>query len=138
MKTIGAVFLNTYAAQKEASTEYPSNVYSFKTVLDVVEGDHVAVECSAGMTICRVVSVHDVPSKKATKWAFAKIDTTVLDELQKTEAEREKLVSALKAKVMARKEIEIYEQIAASDPDAKSMLERIAEIDRGFAQKTIA
>jgi len=135
IKTINCYFLNSIAQASEGDGirfGELGRLYAFKTCLDVVKGDFVVVECSAGMTVVKVDSVDSRQLAKATKWAFQKVDVELIAKLQGIELEREKLIATLKSKALRRKEVEIFAELAASDPDAKAALDRLNEIDSAF------
>ena len=135
VRGIKVQFTNRYAESRlsEAAEQGGASNYDYKCALDVAVGDCVVVESSAGMTVAEVTGIRDTPINKATKWAFQRVDIATLQLLQRAEQERGALADALRKKLIARKEIEIYNDLAANDPEAKAMLDRMMEIDRSFA-----
>jgi hypothetical protein len=123
MKTFKGVFANHYVG--ESMGQYGGNGYSFKTNLDVKADDEVLVECAAGLAVVKVLYMDDVPSPKATCWAFAMIDRDALQGLKDADAKRALLTRKLDAKLKARKETGRYAELAKEDPEAARLLEEL-------------
>jgi hypothetical protein len=123
MKTFKGVFANHYVG--ESMGQYGGNGYSFKTNLDVGADDEVVVECAAGLAVVKVLYLDDVPSPKATCWAFAKVDREALQELKDADAKRALITRKLDAKLKARKETGQYAELVKRYFEAVKLLQEL-------------
>lgn len=122
MKTFNGRFVNQFMNNGQ---EHP-----FKTEMDIATGDLLVVDCSAGMGVVVVDSIDDLPSPKASRWAFGKIDPRPLDILIERDLRKTAIVKALDAKLHARKETDKYIGLAEADPEAKGLLAELMVLSK--------
>jgi predicted polyphosphate/ATP-dependent NAD kinase len=121
MKTFTAKFANQFV-------DKPG--YSFKTMMDIEEGDLVVVDCSAGLAVVVVETIDEIPNPRATRWAFNMVDTRPLDQLIELDLRKAAIVKLLDAKLRARKETDKYLGLAESDPEAKGLLSELEVLNK--------
>ena len=112
--------------------------YSFKTDLDLVEGNLAVVESSNGLSMVRVVK-DAVPKSldkdvvasfnRAKAWVVDIIDTTAQDARREATERKAFIMQELEERKEAVAEKAIYKMLAETDPEAKKLLEELDAID---------
>lgn len=125
MKTFKGFFVNAIARDMIGPKDY-----SFKTNMDVKQDDVLVVDSAAGLAVVKVMSVDEVPDKKASKWAFQMVDVAALQEILNREARREVITAKLEEKLRARKEVDRYAHLAETDPEAAEFLKELQDMDK--------
>ena len=120
-------YIQVKFTQSDSSGLFLSKCYSYKTTLDVAEGDLVVVQVYNTYAVGKVCSVSSIPNKIATKWAIQKVDVTLGEGLLKKEQDRAEIVAALDAKLKAKAETSKYD-VLRDDPEASELLKRLYEM----------
>ena len=112
--------------------------YSFKTTLNLVEGDMVAVESSSGYGLCRVTkaSVHKSLDKaivdrfnQAKAWVIDKIDMLQHEKRREATERKKFIMKELEERKAAVEEKAIYKMLAETDPEAAKLLVELEKMD---------
>lgn len=110
-----------------------SKTYTYLTDLELVEGDKVVVDTPGnGLSVVTVVGVRGLTAGQrtaATKWIVAKVDLDHHKErLRKQEAAQE-IRNKLHEKKQQFEELQIYRELAKSDPEIKKLLVELSDVD---------
>lgn len=115
-------FINSYSAG------YNTRVYDFKTdIEELQEGDIVVVDTANGLSVAEVVGFKE-KSHMATKWVIQKVDVEAHEE----RLARIERIEELKKKMEKRRkqlhDVEVYQQLAASDDQMAALLAEYDEL----------
>lgn len=103
--------------------------YYVANELDVEKGDHVIVETPLeGYQVVKVEDVVNSETVKATKWIVDKVDLTAYNARIEREKQRKEIAGVLEKKLKAQSEIERFNALAASDPEAAELLKKLKDL----------
>jgi hypothetical protein len=105
--------------------------YDYYTDLDLAIGDHVVVDSpSTGFVVVLVKDIIESETIRVSKWVVDKVDIASYNERILREKERQELLAVLDKKAKRVEETQKYQFLAAVDPEAAKMLERIQELSK--------
>jgi len=111
----------------EKRIAWGKKLYSFLSIFPCSVGDVVVVECSNGLRVCKVREVSTVVVKAATCFVVGKLDLEGLEKMKALRAEHIELQEAMEAKLANFQREQLWEQMAATDPEAAELLRRYKE-----------
>lgn len=116
-----------------------SNIYSFKCPIDLKAdaGGLVVVDTDNGFKLAKVVGVFDncfqnsAKINKAVKWVVDSIDLETYNVRRMAEEQLKYAKNRLEEKKQAFEQVQIYEYMAKTDPEARELL-KMMKISQGI------
>ena len=109
-----------------------ANGYAYNTDEYLEVGEKVVVDTPKGLKVVTVIQTRGITPHqmaKATKWIIQRVDLSAYNErLKKKEIEQE-IRNKLQARKSKMEEFMIYQTLAKTDPEIKTLLAELAEVN---------
>lgn len=105
-----------------------SNLYAYKSFIDLDVGDLVVVHANNGIALATVAEL-DASEEKAGKFVICKVDLNTHQSRYEEYFRQEKIIKQLEKKFREKDRLHIYAKLAEEDEEAKTLLEELNKIN---------